>query len=84
MAHERFKVVTPESWTSLVRHVRDKVENHYWEVDGLTERYSIQEFTFRISRKPDDDESSSSDGSDTSGPDSDSNDLMASDDEVFQ
>jgi hypothetical protein len=28
LAHEGFERVTPERWTSLVRHVRDKVEDH--------------------------------------------------------
>ena len=37
---EGFKVVTPEHWASLVKHVRDKVEDHYWHVDGLAEQYS--------------------------------------------
>ena len=30
LAKEGFEVVTPERWASLVKHVRDKVEDHYW------------------------------------------------------
>jgi hypothetical protein len=88
LAHEGFDIVTPELWASLVKHVREKVEDHYWENDGLTEDYSIHEFTFRIRRRPGDnpnEESSSSDGSgDMSDSDSDSHDFVASDDDVFQ
>ena len=41
LAWEGFEVVTPERWASLVKHVREKVEDHYWEVDGLAEHYSV-------------------------------------------
>ena len=34
-------VVTPECWSDLVKHVREKVKEHYWQVDGLTEYYSV-------------------------------------------
>ena len=53
LAWEVFEVVTPERWASLVKHVRDKVEDHYYEVDGLAEYYSVREFTFHIRQHPD-------------------------------
>ncbi len=30
LAWEGFGIVTPERWSSLVRHVKEKVEDHYW------------------------------------------------------
>ncbi len=36
LTHTAFTVVTPDRWKSLITHVQQKVENHYWEVDGLT------------------------------------------------
>ena len=83
LAWEGFEVVTPERWASLIKHVRDKVEDHYWEVDGLAEYYSVQEFTFRIHRHPDDDpnEESSSESDTASDSDSD-NDPVADDDDM--
>ena len=71
LAWEGFEVVTPERWTSLIKHVKDKVENHYWDVDGLAEWHSVREFTIRV--QPDDD----SDEEFTSDPDSDSIDPVA-------
>ena len=80
LAWEGFEVVTPERWTSLIKHVRDKVEDHFWEADGLAEYYSVREFTFRIRRHPDDDPNEESSESDTSSdPDSDSDDPVADD-----
>ena len=65
-------MVTPERWTSLIKHVRDKVEDHFWEANGLAEYYSVREFTFRIRRHPNDDPNEESSESDTaSDPDSD-------------
>ena len=83
LAWEGFEVVTPERWASLIKHVRDKVEDHYWEVDGLAEYYSVREFTFRICRHPDDDpnEESSSESDTASDSDSD-NDPVVDDDDM--
>ena len=30
-----FDEVTPERWKSLIAHIREKVEDHYWEADRL-------------------------------------------------
>ena len=85
LAWEGFEVVTQECWASLVQHVRDKVENHYWEVDGLAEYYSVQEFTFCIRRHPNDDpnEESSSE-SDTASDSNSVDDPVAVDDCVYE
>ena len=82
LAWEGFEVVTPECWTSLVSHVREKVEDHYWAVDGLAELYSVREFTIRIWRQPEDDpnEESSSEEDTPSDSDSDLDDYVADDD----
>ena len=37
LVHEDFIKVTPERWQSLIKHVEEKVENHYWEADGHNE-----------------------------------------------
>ena len=77
LAWEGFEVVTPECWASLIKHVKEKVEDHYWEGDGLAESYSVREFTFRIRWRPDDDPNEES--SDITS-DSDSNDPVADED----
>ena len=82
LAWEGFEVVTPERWASLVKHVRDKVEDHYWEVDGLAEYYSVREFTFRIRRHPDDDPNEESSSESDTASDSDSDDDPVADDDV--
>ena len=35
LAWKDFEKVTPERWADLVKHVRDKVEDHYWDNDRL-------------------------------------------------
>ena len=35
LAREGMLEVTPDRWAGCVEHVREKVEKHYWEVDGL-------------------------------------------------
>ena len=37
LVNEGFNCVTPERWKKLVHHVQQKVEDHYWEHDGLYE-----------------------------------------------
>ena len=82
LAKEGFEVVTPERWTSLVKHVRDKVEDHYWRVDGLARTYTVPEFTIHIGTDDDDssEEESSSEGETASDPDSNSGNPMADND----
>ena len=35
--YDGFKIVTPQQWQSLITHVEEKVEDHYWEANGLEE-----------------------------------------------
>ena len=49
---EGFDVVTPDTWKNLVKHVQDKFEDHYWEVDRIAEYYSDDEV---LPSDPDDD-----------------------------
>ena len=37
LVYEGFEIVTPERWQSLITHVKEDVEDHYWEADGLNE-----------------------------------------------
>ena len=72
LAWEGFDIVTHERWTDLVRHVRDKVEDHYWKVDGLTHHRVISEFTIRLGSRPNDSHASDTSDDDSSPSDSDS------------
>ena len=35
MVYKEFELVAAERWKKLIKHVEDKVENHYWEKDRL-------------------------------------------------
>ena len=35
LARKGFEKVIPELWVDLFKHVRDKVEDHYWDNDNL-------------------------------------------------
>ena len=59
LAWEGFEVITPEQWASLIAHVKEKVEDHYWWIDGLNRQYTVPEFTICINRQFNDEESSS-------------------------
>lgn len=82
---EGFEVVTQERWADLVKHVRDKVEDQYWAVDGLTVQYADCELTFCIRRRPDDDPNTldSSELDTTSDSDNDSVAAGAGDEDEF-
>ena len=67
LTHEAFTEITPQWWKSVIRHVKDKVEDHYWEVDGLL-RIITEEFTIQLEEDSDSDSGSYSD----SGSDSES------------
>ena len=77
LAWEGFDIVTPERWKALVRHVKEKVEDHYWKGDRLTNHNVIGDFTIRIGSRPND-----PDASDTSNNSfsSDSDNPMADED----
>ena len=66
-------------WRKLIRHVRDKVEDHYWTSDGLNKQ-TIRQFVINFGSDSDSDTASldDSDGDrdggtsdDDSGSDSD-------------
>ena len=42
LAWEGFGIVTADGWSKQIRHVRDKLEDHYWSSDGLhTDLYTV-------------------------------------------
>ena len=61
LTHQAFEVVIPERWRSLITHVQEKVEDHYWEADGLQ---SILVDEFIISLEGDSDSESEPSDSD--------------------
>ena len=60
LAQEGFEVVTKERWADLVKHVRDKMEDHYWQNDNLDlqERFHVSEFVIHVGGESDDDPTS--------------------------
>ena len=48
-AWEGFEVMTRESWSALIKHVREKVEDYYWQANG-----QYPEFTIHVHRSDDD------------------------------
>ena len=60
LAQEGFEVVTKGRWADLVKHVRDKVEDHYWQNDNLDlqEQFHVSEFVIHVSGESDDDPTS--------------------------
>ena len=51
---EGFGIVTPQLWQSLITHVEEKVEDHYWEADGLNEEL-LEQFIIEIGSDDSDD-----------------------------
>ena len=39
LAWEGFSIVTTYHWKKLIKHVQEKVEDHYWSCDGLYGQY---------------------------------------------
>lgn len=62
LIYEGFNRVTPEVWKKLVVHVEEKIEDHYWERDGLscTTRH---EFIIHLGASSDDSSPSSGNSS---------------------
>ena len=58
LVYQGFEKVTLERWQSLIRHVEETVEDHYWEADGLNEEI-LERFIINNSS---DSESSDDDG----------------------
>ena len=60
LTHEAFDVVIPEQWSSLIAHVQEKMEDHYWASDGL-QMDLVELFIIQVEENEDD----SSDNSDS-------------------
>ena len=59
LVYQGFETVTPERWQALIKHVQEKVEDHYWEADGLNEELLEQ---FIINNSSDSDSDDTADG----------------------
>ena len=77
-------IVTDDRWHKLIRHVRDKVEDHHWTSDGLYEQ-TIRPFVINFRSDSDSDTASSDDsdsdhdgGTSDEDPDCDSDDCVCS------
>ena len=71
LAWEGFEVVTPERWSDLVKHVRNKVEDHYWKVDRLDRQFVVSPFVIHYGGESSDessDDESTSELATTSNP----------------
>ena len=64
LVKEGFQHVTAESWR---RHVEEKVEDHYWQHDGLYEE-QVDEFIIQVGGEDDDSSDSSDEVSDSYSP----------------
>ena len=60
-----FTAVTPDRWKSLLANVKEEVEDHYWEADGL-QMELVEEFIISMvgDSEYESEDSSSSDDSD--------------------
>ena len=61
LATEGLELVTQERWSRCVGHIQEKVEKHYWTVDGLLDNI-IEQMAIEISPNASD---SSDSGSET-------------------
>ena len=84
LAWEGFGIVTADRWCKLIRHVRDKVEDHYWTSDGLYEQ-TIRHFAINFgsdletdTARSDDSDSDHDGGTSDEDPDCDSDDCVCS------
>ena len=48
LVYQGFEAVTSERWQSLIKHVQEEVEDHYWEQDGLHEEL-LEQFLIHVS-----------------------------------
>ena len=84
LVYQGFAAVTPARWQSLIKHVQEKVEDHYWEADGLNEEL-LERFIINSSDSDSDSDDSvaaDGDGSDSTSYGSKSSSLSTSSDEV--
>ena len=66
LVYQGFEGVTPVRWQSL-KHVQDKVEDHYWEADGLNEEL-LERFNINNSNDSDSDSDDAADAKSSSLP----------------
>ena len=83
LVYQGFETVTPERWQALIKHVQEKVEDHYWEADGLNEEL-LERFIINNSSDSDSDDTADGDINDDSSTSfgSKSSSLPTSSDEV--
>ena len=72
LVNEGFAQVTPERWTSLIKHTQEKVEDVYFTADRLHNWKQVQEFVIHV--EADNDESDDSDEGDSDISDYESED----------
>ena len=77
LVYQGFEAVTSERWQSLIKHVQEEVEDHYWEQDGLHEEF-LERFLIHISS--DSSDGSINDSSTTSNSESESSCELTSSD----
>ena len=70
--------VTPERWHSLVQHVREKVEDRYYEVDRLSYAVTVPDFSICVG-----DSSTESDSDDSDDELNDSKNESEEDEELW-
>ena len=47
LAWRGFSIVTADRWHKLIKHVREKVEDHYWDCDSLYQQF-VDRFIIRF------------------------------------
>ena len=47
LVHEGISNITPLKWKKIIEHTRKKVEDHYWDKDGLYE-LMIEDFVIKM------------------------------------
>ncbi|XP_065889075.1 uncharacterized protein [Dysidea avara] len=83
LVYQGFEAVTSERWQSLIKHVQEEVEDHYWEQDGLHEEL-LEQFLIHVSsdsRDSEDGDGGINDSSTTSNSESKSSSEPTSSDE---
>ena len=58
LVYEGISSVTPVRWQKIIDHVKKKVEDHYWEHDGLYETM-VEGFVIHVGDSSEDSTSSS-------------------------
>ena len=66
LVYEGISLVTPIRWKKIIEHTRNKLEDHYWDKDGLYE-LMIEDFIINVGNTSE--ESSSSSELSSSGED---------------